>query len=365
MDPKAIQESASCEVDKALFPEIRNETTADVREVLWKMFNEKSTKQWDAQYVDVCVEMLCGDIEGEPSSNGAIAYLQDWYKVLEGDTDGPVLHPPVETNLNQPSEELLDNTASDQEDIQKPLFGSTKKQRGWTAQEHSQFLRGVKHYGRGQWKAISEEYVPSRTPRQIASHAQKFFIRMKNNEMEVIRRRFSINDIEPLGHDLYGIVPTGTEPWIERPAVSSIIPPPMASEDMDFMNDLAQAMPSFWPDSTIATNSSFGQMAPSNGTLGGMQWELPSIPLPRNQVSFLLDQTGRIGAEIGTYPSLERSLGTATNCRCKNNETGIPNVLTAPPEVLHPEHGGDFTNNFASQVAPTNQYNLNPGMPPF
>ena len=33
------------------------------------------------------------------------------------------------------------------------------------------------------WKSISEDFVTSRTPTQVASHAQKYFKRLKNMEM--------------------------------------------------------------------------------------------------------------------------------------------------------------------------------------
>jgi hypothetical protein len=44
-------------------------------------------------------------------------------------------------------------------------------------------------YGRGQWKQISRYYVPSRTPTQVASHAQKHFLRQSGAQKR--RSRFS------------------------------------------------------------------------------------------------------------------------------------------------------------------------------
>lgn len=44
-----------------------------------------------------------------------------------------------------------------------------------------QFLKGLNAFGRGQWKQISRYYVPSRTPTQVASHAQKHFLRVTGN----------------------------------------------------------------------------------------------------------------------------------------------------------------------------------------
>jgi SHAQKYF class myb-like DNA-binding protein len=48
--------------------------------------------------------------------------------------------------------------------------------KGWTKQEHLLFLLGLERHGRGSWKQISA-IVRSRTPTQIQSHAQKFFLR--------------------------------------------------------------------------------------------------------------------------------------------------------------------------------------------
>eukprot|EP00798_Chlamydomonas_sp_ICE-L_P005758 gene5758-6053_t len=52
-----------------------------------------------------------------------------------------------------------------------------KRGEHWTCEEHQQFLRGLDELGRGSWRAISRFYVPSRTAAQVASHAQKFFLK--------------------------------------------------------------------------------------------------------------------------------------------------------------------------------------------
>lgn len=63
----------------------------------------------------------------------------------------------------------------------------------WTEEEHRLFLLGLEKYGKGDWRSISRNYVVSRTPTQVASHAQKYFIRA--NSMNRERRRSSIHDI--------------------------------------------------------------------------------------------------------------------------------------------------------------------------
>lgn len=55
------------------------------------------------------------------------------------------------------------------------------------------FLLGLKKYGKGDWRNISRNYVISRTPTQVASHAQKYFIRQLSGGKD--KRRSSIHDI--------------------------------------------------------------------------------------------------------------------------------------------------------------------------
>ncbi|KHN44091.1 Transcription factor MYB1R1 [Glycine soja] len=55
------------------------------------------------------------------------------------------------------------------------------------------FLLGLQKLGKGDWRGIARNYVISRTPTQVASHAQKYFIRQSNVSRR--KRRSSLFDI--------------------------------------------------------------------------------------------------------------------------------------------------------------------------
>ncbi|CAN6887691.1 unnamed protein product [Brassica oleracea var. botrytis] len=75
----------------------------------------------------------------------------------------------------------------------KHMDKDNKRGRPWTAKEHGDFLKGLDEFGRGDWKSVSREYVKTRSAKQVASHAQKYFQRqdMENHA----KKRSSINDM--------------------------------------------------------------------------------------------------------------------------------------------------------------------------
>ncbi|KAJ8773759.1 hypothetical protein K2173_006409 [Erythroxylum novogranatense] len=68
-----------------------------------------------------------------------------------------------------------------------------KKGVPWTQEEHRLFLLGLQKVGKGDWRGISRNFVKTRTPTQVASHAQKYFLRRSNQNRR--RRRSSLFDV--------------------------------------------------------------------------------------------------------------------------------------------------------------------------
>ncbi|XP_077210437.1 transcription factor MYBS3-like [Tasmannia lanceolata] len=68
-----------------------------------------------------------------------------------------------------------------------------KKGVPWTEEEHRTFLAGLEKLGKGDWRGISRSFVTTRTPTQVASHAQKYFLRQTSHSKT--KRRSSLFDM--------------------------------------------------------------------------------------------------------------------------------------------------------------------------
>lgn len=58
----------------------------------------------------------------------------------------------------------------------------------WTTEEHQKFLAGLNELQKGNWIGISERFVTTRTSTQVASHAQKYFLRQNPPLKRKLRR---------------------------------------------------------------------------------------------------------------------------------------------------------------------------------
>ncbi|CAN1174674.1 Transcription factor KUA1 [Linum perenne] len=109
---------------------------------------------------------------------------------------------PLSSGLNAPGSPGGDNpdhggTADGyaSEDFVAGSSSSRERKKGtpWTEEEHRMFLLGLQKLGKGDWRGIARNYVISRTPTQVASHAQKYFVRQSNVSRR--KRRSSLFDI--------------------------------------------------------------------------------------------------------------------------------------------------------------------------
>ncbi|MFS7968735.1 putative transcription factor MYB/SANT family [Helianthus anomalus] len=75
----------------------------------------------------------------------------------------------------------------------RPFDHERRKGVPWTEEEHRRFLMGLQVHGKGDWRSISRNFVMTKTPTQVASHAQKYYARQHADGKE--KRRPSIHDI--------------------------------------------------------------------------------------------------------------------------------------------------------------------------
>ncbi|KAL0915174.1 hypothetical protein M5K25_015574 [Dendrobium thyrsiflorum] len=112
-----------------------------------------------------------------------------------------------------------------------------KKGVPWTEEEHKRFLIGLKKYGKGDWRNISRNFVVTRTPTQVASHAQKYFIRLNSGTKD--KRRASIHDITTVSLE-DNRSPSPSQPSVATMQSSSASAPAASSEQFSMVVDSKQ-----------------------------------------------------------------------------------------------------------------------------
>ncbi|CAL5355888.1 transcription factor MYBS3-like [Camellia sinensis] len=126
------------------------------------------------------------------------------------------------------------------EDFVPGSSSSRERKKGipWTEEEHRMFLIGLQKLGKGDWRGISRNYVISRTPTQVASHAQKYFIRQCNVSRR--KRRSSLFDIVAdesvdtlvASHDFFAV----NTPQAETQTNNPLPAPPALDEECESMD---------------------------------------------------------------------------------------------------------------------------------
>ncbi|XP_075650412.1 uncharacterized protein LOC142620979 isoform X1 [Castanea sativa] len=85
----------------------------------------------------------------------------------------------------------IENRSSKNIENEIEIDAERKKGKRWTEQEHRLFLTGLKELRKGDWRGISQRFVKTRSPSQVASHAQKYFLR----QAAIDKKKTSVFDL--------------------------------------------------------------------------------------------------------------------------------------------------------------------------
>lgn len=184
-------------------------------------------------------------------------------------------NPAVSEKDNQPAQTQPGKVQSDSAHAKKASRVELERRKGiaWTPDEHRKFLKGLEKFGKGDWRSISRHYVRSRTPTQVASHAQKYFNRLNSGTKQ--RRRTSIHDITcddvgetsapqgPITGEKFGASASGSSAITEK--LTPPIPPTIHVNDGDTSNPVGSFTGHMNQASAAIPLSTSGMPSPSIG----------------------------------------------------------------------------------------------------
>eukprot|EP01018_Ginkgo_biloba_P002717 Gb_15334 [translate_table: standard] len=184
----------------------------------------------------------------------------------------------------------VDGYASD--DLVHTSSSARERKRGvpWTEEEHRLFLVGLQKVGKGDWRGISRNFVKTRTPTQVASHAQKYFLRRSNLNRR--RRRSSLFDIT-------------TDTFLSLPVEEDIVAE--SGNPSTLTNELNQNL-NFTTPELSATSHKFGI-------------PITAFPVPLTPVVLT-------GLPVGKSHEVEKQ-GEFTAMECSENPDGFIPVCTS------------------------------------
>ncbi|KAL2343524.1 hypothetical protein Fmac_004809 [Flemingia macrophylla] len=162
----------------------------------WQKIYERWQSVFPQPHIGLAYDELA--VEGVGYTDASLPQLHEVVFPMHGDAFLlqnvlPVHHTEKNASFPVQKEALTpDNAASSVNNTASLVKAARGRGKSWTTNEHRLFLLGLKKYGRGKWKKISELVIGTKSPAQVASHAQKFFDRQ--NVPPNKKKRKSIHD---------------------------------------------------------------------------------------------------------------------------------------------------------------------------
>ncbi|KAK3225786.1 hypothetical protein Dsin_005648 [Dipteronia sinensis] len=201
------------------------------------------------------------------------------------------------SQYEQPHENIINNSnnkddvvaaaaaasyASADDAVHNNSRASRERKRGvpWTEEEHKLFLLGLQKVGKGDWRGISRNFVKTRTPTQVASHAQKYFLRRSNLNRR--RRRSSLFDITT---DSVTAIPMEEDQDSSKTQSHTLSPPPLPATNNGGVSGFS-LMPAYpvvlpVPIENPMENLTIGQPNQSNSVPSNLIRPIPVLPAPQ------------------------------------------------------------------------------------